>query len=254
MTVHRGRLLAVFATLLVWGLPALAGEFVVVEAPGGAFPAGQVIAGAERISVPAQVTLTVIRDDGEVLRVAGPFTGKLDAAAGGRAKAAAGETSVVQTISRLLQTADPPQSKALLTVRGGVGSGGSAAAEPVTVDILRSGTYCLPAGTRPVLGRARDGGFRTAVLTETASGASAAVPFAAFVTAQPWPDALPLADGLAYRIAPAGDSPGETFVLRWMPGGLSNDGRRIAWLAEHECVDQAMLLLNALTANAAGER
>lgn len=38
MTVHRGRLLAVFATLLVWGLPALAGEFVVVEAPGKRFP------------------------------------------------------------------------------------------------------------------------------------------------------------------------------------------------------------------------
>lgn len=253
MTVHPGRLLAVFATLLVWGFPALAGEFVVVEAAGEAYSAGQVIAGGERISVPAQVTLTVIRDDGEVLRVAGPFTGKLDAAAGSRAKANGGETSVVQTISRLLQTADPPQSKALLTVRGGVGSGGSAA-EPVTIDIQRSGTYCLPAGSRPVLVRARDGGFRTVVVTETASGASAAVPFAAFVTVQPWPDALPLAEGLAYRIAPAGDSPGETFVLRWMPGGLSNDGRRIAWLAEHECADQAMLLLNALTANAAGDR
>lgn len=255
MTVRPARFLAVLATLLLAAPAAFAGEFVVIESPQELFAAGQVIAGSERITVPASVTLTVIGDDGEVLRLAGPFTGNLDTAAGRRSKAAGSEPSVVQTISRLLQTANPPEEKALLTVRGGIGTGGVKLAQPgVAIDIQRSGTYCVTPGSRPVLTRDEAAAFRTVVLTEAASGASATVPFAAFSTSEPWPEAVPLANGLTYRIGHAGDPVGQTFVLRAMPDGFPNDGRRIAWLAEHECADQAIKLLNTLTANAGGGR
>jgi hypothetical protein len=248
---------ATFAfAILVAAQPAVAGEFVVVDAASAPFASGQEIKGGDAFALPAGAKVTVIGESGTVTKLNGPVNGTLDALAGASGATTGEEPGVVSTLSRLLQSAATPQGKSMLTVR----SVTIPTMRPPTdvtsmlsvVDVLQPGTYCIAAEVQPVLARARSADFTTVRLTDEKSGRVAIVEFPAQVTNVPWPAGLAVTDGGVYLAQAYDTGATQEITLHRVPADLPTDVHRIAWMADHGCTEQARALLQRLSANASG--
>jgi hypothetical protein len=233
MTMRKVWLLGLTGFAALQAGTALAAEFVVGSASPGTYAEGTIIDGGATVSIPPGASVTLIGDTGAVLKLDGPYNGKLP-----KQQDSGGSGGVVRAIARLIDTS-PPEANALLTMRS------VAAASPSlwTVDLNQPGTYCVPPSVQPTLTREDDSGPLGVVLQEAATGTVSTLDFAAWVKSARWPSTVPLSSGGMYRVEASGDRAPHEFRLFIIPADLPTEAHRIAWMADQGCTKQARQLL-----------
>lgn len=236
------RVLAVSVLALVSASAARAGQFVVVESTSSKLPAGTVVESGQSLPLAAGERAALVREDGTIVRLAGPST------APGATSGVVADGGVVPALSRLF-AANSPSASAWGTFRGNEplpGRDQAAAPGVWTVNILRSDSVCLPAGTDPVLWRPDATRDQAVVLLHLSTGREAELDFAAGQNSVAWPKSVPLLDGGEYALRDAGNLWERRLALRVIPPEDDGPVRRIAWMSDAGCLRQARALVAEL--------
>ncbi|CAO3433821.1 DUF4384 domain-containing protein [Azospirillum doebereinerae] len=234
-----GTVLAVGITLspIAW-----AAEAVVVASTAPGYALGQIVADGASVTVPEGAGVMLLFASGRTLRIKGPYAGPFDSLRNstqdmGARPSLGGLVSserFVQTDLGAARTFGSPLNKA--------------AERAFAIDPGVAGTYCVPAGGKPVLTRPRDGALSTVALSGGGREAPATVTWTGDAPA-PWPTDLPLADGAEIRVGGPDGAPHHTLRFRTLdppPSGGANGAALALRLAGAGCARQAAALLTPL--------
>jgi hypothetical protein len=144
MEVAMHRCLGLIAALLLSIVPAWAAEDAVLlasTAPG--YGQGMVVTASDKLNLPDGASITLLLRSGQVLRLRGPLTTSLDRAMG-PAQPAGSAVALAEALR--LRGID---ASAIGGTRNTLAVTRRAAPQDVTVDVQRSGTYCIGA-TDPI--------------------------------------------------------------------------------------------------------
>jgi hypothetical protein len=234
------RLLAVLtlALALALALPGLAraADFVVIRSSVDALAEGQTLSQGAEVRVPAGAEVVLIAQAGDLLRLNGPYEGRLQTGA-----AAERGSGAVGVLADLFDRKPMDESDF-----GGIRRGTRSDTRSVQLDLLRQDRWCLIDGAGPELRLPARSYARTLKLAAP-SGHSVQVTWPANTDTLAWPAGLALRTGAPYQVvlerAPIG-----SFRLLGMPAGLQGPIERSVWLARQGCDAQALALLTRTAA------
>ncbi len=230
-----GAVLALVAVMALFALvpPSALADMVVVRSNGDPLKPGQTIAAGTTVTLPAGASATLLDQDGKTVTLTGPFSGLAEAAA-----AAHGDPKVVTALSRLLVTAAADTSS-LGMMRG------AAIRDPYTI-ALTGGTHCQVADRRPFFSRSSALAADARLTITAATGSEAVLTWRAGRHETAWPtDELPALDGV-YLLRLTDQPTPVRLIFRRVPADLQGVAAVAAWMAGHDCANQALALLNAL--------
>lgn len=232
------RLLFTAAMLLAPLAIAHATDLVIVESTASDLPAGQVVKAGVPITIPAGTQISVVGEDGKVIRLSGPFSGLA-----APASAAAGDKGTVQALSRLFADKGPAATS-WGTFRGeGVGEEAGNPPDVWSVNLLRSETVCVPTGTRPLLWRADASQPMSAILLEMRTGREGTIVLDAGQQTLPWPQTPAIVDAGEYALREPDGSGERRLVVRVIPANTATGVSEVAWMSDAGCLRQAKQLL-----------
>ena len=241
------RMRAISALVLAFALESpqvQAGDWVVIHSTDPGYASGVVLDGTQRLTIPAEKSVTLVSSTGAVIRISGPYAGAPEA---GAPESGTPESSpederagVTSALSQLLTRAEAKTTR-LAASRGPSSSEVAGRPDLWGIDLTRKGPQCVrtdrevvlwwraaPSGARITLSR-RDDPTRRQDLRWPEGSAQVR-----------WPPGLELEDA-AYWVQPLG----EEVSLLLMPE-MESDAHRAAWMADQGCVDQALRVLDAL--------
>ena len=234
-----GRLhILLFSGLLM--LPASvvgAAQLVVVDSTAADLKPGTVLDSAKPVQVPAGAIVTVVGDDGKVSTLKGPFSGTVAGSGGGKA-----DPSLVAALSKLVTPGGSGQTP-LGAMRGGKPPGSPG---PWDIDVLKAGSYCVPAKATPMLWRGEADKAGSATLHLLPGGEKVTVEFAAGAASVAWPKNLPLKDDAQYLAKTSWRTAVAKIAIFLVPDGLPSDAHRVVWMSNQGCGQQARALLATL--------
>ncbi len=217
-----------------WSEAARSADLVVVEAHGIALKSGQVVSDAEPLVLAEGQRVTLLAEDGNLIKLRGPFAAK--PVGGGQ-----DDAGVARSLKGLLAR-DDVRTNELGVVRGG--GQRVKLPEPWLVAIEQPGTFCIREGDPVVLWRS--------TATKEGDLAVFALDRSWKMTAT-WPrgaDRLTVLDVLVpqrkttYLVALDGNR--EAITLNNIPAAVHTDKMRAAWMIEKGCRAQAEALLRTL--------
>ena len=223
---------------------ARAADFVVIESSVAALQPGARISSGAKLSVPALGRVVLMSADGSVVPFNGPFDGAVPAGKGG-----AGDSQVLALLPAIFNPAVRTEAGAVRAA--GVGwrkETVKSVADVLTVNASDGGDTCLAgtAGVEVMHDPTHSGGMTV----HAADGdAAAKLEWRPRMVRQPWPAALPLADGKTYMFEQQGLPSMALATIHILPAAKS-DAERVTQLAKAGCTDQARLLLAVLAKNA----
>lgn len=219
---------------------ALASQMVVVESTTAKLQAGQVIPSDTRIDLAAGSRISLVGEDGRVIKLQGPYTGP--AAVGGDGH---GDPGVVGALSRLFATKEP-SAQSWGTVRGVETLRGDEAAHPPglwAINVLRSESVCLPAGAEPSLWRPDVRHEMAVIVLHLSTGREATATFAAGAAEVAWPSDVGLLDGGEYALRDTDNRWERRLFVRLIPADRATPVASAAWMSDMGCIRQARALL-----------
>jgi hypothetical protein len=225
------------ATIMALGCAAAASaraEAVVVSSTAPAYRLGQVVPDGQAIQLPDGASAMFLFASGRTLRVRGPFEGDLDKAPDKEARAGSsgllGSERFMQSDLGAARAMGNPLDKAV--------------ERAFTIDPAVSGTYCVKAGSPPVLRRPDEPGLTQIVLQDVGRSASAKVTWTGAASA-PWPRELALADGTEIRVAGPDGKPRNTLRFRQVDAASGSAALAVR-MASAGCSGQAGAVLASL--------
>jgi hypothetical protein len=225
------------ALLIATSMPAMASDLVVIDSSAPQYRPGQVLDAAKPVSLAPGAKISVVGQDGRVIKLQGPFSGAPGAGSG------KGDPGVVQTLSKLL-SGGKAETAALGTFRGSEGSTAGAAGDIWAVDVMASETYCTASGRAPTLWR--PDAVRESTVALEKGDTAALVRFPAGSDAAAWPVQVPVENAARYVIRDANDTWSTRFTLVVVPADAGEGASQAAWMAEHGCARQARALIAGL--------
>jgi len=226
-------LLALFGILAAG--PALAGSLVVIESNAPGIAPGQVLDGAQSLDVPEGTEVTCIGQDGDTVKLTGPYSG-VPAPGGGAANA-----SFLDSLAALVAP-EGEGSVALGATREVPGAAG-VPGSPWLIDVSKSGDRCTPPAAPPVLWRPDAGEAIELYLKRFGDDAEAEVDWAGEAAEIEWPDGIAVVDGGVYLVRLGRKASMKKLVLHLVPADLATDAHRAVWMAGQRCTRQARQLL-----------
>lgn len=209
-----------------------ADEVVVIASDVAALKPGAVLDGSAEIEIPAGSSATLVSSRGRTISLRGPYRGAPDASA------PAADTSVVESLSRLLGESSGYGVLAVFRQ-------GAAQQDLFAVNVERSGTYCVRE-RKVELHRRNAAGKALLSLGQAAGGKTVRQAWPKGDVGIPWPADLPLTDGGTYLADLDDGSPAKKITVRILPGDLTTDAHRAAWMADNNCQSQARRLVQSL--------
>jgi hypothetical protein len=222
--------------LLMVGLviDAHGGELVVARSSDPAHAPGDVIDGSRVLYIARDHAVSLIAEDGRLLRIAGPYQGMPDPGAAPQRT----RRSILSTLSELLKT-----SSAVTTMTVFRGSPGAGSASSLHVDV--EGVRCT-AGRRPP-GLRRDDATVAEVLEIEASGAPVVrMHWPSASRLLPWPEEVRYAPGSEYRFSFPNRPGAMSLRLITARADTPSTAHVAAWMAEQGCRDDARRALARL--------
>lgn len=217
--------------------PVSAGPMLVIASNVPAYEFGAVIDGQQPISID-EGFLTLIAANGERVELEGPVQGLVDPAP------PHADPTLIRVLSRLVQSELEAERTAPATLFATVPR---VRPDIWSADVTRSGIYCLPTAT-PTLWRSHARSETTLKLKRLTAEPNTSMLWPAGESKIAWPRTLALSDGATYEVR-LSDAVGRTeLTMRLIPGGLPTDAHRVAWMFQHGCRAQALLVLDALAA------
>lgn len=239
MVAHR--LAVAIVMILLASSIAQADQLVVLESNVAALKPGQVLDASKPLQIAAGNRLTLVGEDGKVVKLEGPFSGQPSTVHGSD-----GDPAMVQALSRLFASSQP-SSTSWGTFRGAEAAatfrnvgGLSIDASPLwSVNVRRSETGCVVANEAPALWRPDTGEELTVVLLHLSTGNEAEITFAADQQSAAWPAAVPILDGGEYAVREARNTWERKLQLRVIPSQQETPVQRAAWMSDAGCMRQA---------------
>lgn len=230
------RLLASLAMVFAATSGAAAGaELVVLEAHGIGFKFGEVLAEDTVLTLAAGQRVTLLAENGMVLKLRGPYRQELTAAVAGR-----GDSDFSESLGALLAQKEA-RTREVGTVRA---SNAVKLPEPWLIDVERAGQFCVRDGAPVVFWRAA---------TQREATISVMPLDRSWKITTTWPggaDRLTMPEGLlvqrrsTYLVDLEGNR--AAITLSNIPSAVRNDAMRVGWMIEKGCDAQAEALLRTL--------
>ena len=217
--------------LAALALPAIAKvDMVVMEARGVKLQPGQVIDGSANLTLTDGQQVSLMTEDGRVVKVKGPSDkppAPADAAAGAN----------VQLALQLLVTQQSSRERAGV-IRGGPGQ--VVPPEPWVVDVANPGLRCLEADSTITLWRADASATQSVEVAPNDRSGKANVDWQAGSDRLSLPHNVPLRRRTPYVVRLGGKEVNITLVS--LPTTLTNDAMRASFMMENGCDAQAKAL------------
>jgi len=236
---------------------------VVFEAQGVKLAPGDSVDGAKPLTLDAGQTLTLIAEDGSVIKLHGPFSGAPRPAADTGNGSLSGSLAQLLTASAATSSALGASRDAASLLHPGGGGAGNSRSTPagsiggVTADdeippegwlvsVGSSGHRCVLDNGELVFWRPDQGSLPEVPFTvsvSAANGWTGETRWPAGYTKLAAPDAMPRRDGAVYTVD-AGHGPAN-LTLHILPGKVRAAPVLAAWMVEKGCPAQATALLRA---------
>jgi len=232
------RHLAFVLSALATGIASThAGPMLVIGSNSDSYEFGTVVDGRQPIRIDDGF-VTLIAANGERVELEGPFDGIADPAP------ANVDTTLIDILGHLIQSEIDAEQNAPLRLFATVPR---RRPDRWSADVTRSGTYCVHASAA-TLWRSYARRATTLTLQQLEPAASTDTPWPAGEATLAWPQTPALRDGAVYQ-ASLSNAVGRTELsIRVIPDGIATDAHRAAWMAQHGCRVQALLVLDALAA------
>ncbi|MFO1155045.1 MAG: hypothetical protein U1E42_15505 [Rhodospirillales bacterium] len=234
-------LIAVFG----WVSAGVAAELVVIDSTVPRLAPGQVVDSTKPLNLAPGARLSLVGEDGKVIRLQGPYAGLPVSGA----DAGPQNNGVVRALSRLFSP-NHPQDSTWGTFRGAETLRGDEAVNPPDVwalNVLRSETACLPPGGGPVLWRPHAETQLEVILLHLSTGREATVTFSPGETTAAWPAEVPILDGGVYVIRDVPNQWERRLLVRLIPLDRGNAVEQAAWMSDMGCIRQAKALVSQLS-------
>ncbi len=221
------------------------GDYVVVGSDTAQGPMiGEILTGANALTLREGESLVMVDGGGAKVKISGPFEGALaDAIAAGietRSAVAAenggGDWNLVATLANLFSDAGSTTFRSF-------GGAKATLPDPWLIDIARDGVHCVDASGTPKLWRGPKDGNETATLRNEPTAQEAKVDWTGTADAAAWPIEVSIEDGVQYSIQTQNASLPTLVELRSVPGGLPTRMHAAAWMSDHDCKEQAKVLV-----------
>jgi len=223
--------LAVLGALLIGAGAVQAATLVVAEARGVALKPGEIIDGAQKLSLLQGQRVTLIAENGATLRLNGPYD---------EAPAASNPGAVDwQKALGTLVEAGAPRSGDVGLVRNS--SDVADLPDPWLLEIDRPGNVCWREGASAVFWHPAAANVLPLAITPADRSWRAAASWPGGADRIAVPSTVPLRDRATYIITLAERQAAVT--INAVPASLSSDEMRASWLIEKGCLAQARALL-----------
>jgi hypothetical protein len=228
-------------------------DSVVVASTASDYAAGQVIAAGQGIELAEGESVRLLTGSGRTLTVRGPHSGAVEE----------GGDAAGKDVTRVLTTllSGPAQDTSTLGATRAISplasevavTEESPGADPVRVDVTRSGKYCVRSGARVLIPRPSGSREDRLSLTNQATGSTETLVWGSSAQAIEWPVSLP-AQGDLQVLARLGMLGGPV-RLTFIPLALESDdpGAMAVHLIELGCRTQAQPYLRQLAAQPLAE-
>jgi hypothetical protein len=214
--------------------PAWSAELVVVEARGLTLKPGQVIDDGQKLTLQRGDEITLVDDQGAVIKLRGPYDGTPTAGNGGR--------SGVDISNALAVLSTGGSQSAMGVVRAKVDD--VTLPNPWVIDVTHSGKVCVRPGTSVVFWRQQSTGPARLRITPVDRTWRAESEWPAGASELPAPVIFPITDRQTYVFDLGGQT--ATVTLMKMPASLGTDRMRAAWMLQKNCLAQTKALITAL--------
>lgn len=216
-------------------------EMVVLHSEGAALKRGAVIDGNQSLALKAGSKVTLVGADGKTVTLQGPANGKPADLAGAGAQGAKSSKKVVAILGALLSN-EERSTRALGVVRSAGPTGSAKLPNEWAVNVEQSGVKCV-SGDLVKLWRS-DASQATKLQIRRAHSARTA--------RAEWPagqeflsvSSRVFSDGQNYIINVNGRT--SEVKINVMPAGLKTPTEQAAWMARHNCRDQALAMVDRI--------
>jgi hypothetical protein len=230
--------------LLILSPPIKAAEVtsqvVVLKSTATPFAPGKIIGASETLSLSAGEHITAVAPNGQVIQLAGPYSGTIAIPPASRTSG-----SIVQTISNLMKSESPDRSTLAVTRQWQVEK---APTDPWAVHIAMQGPHCVLEKQTVSIWRSNAGKEASIRLSGGSDGRFAESRWPAGANSAPWPSSIEIANGRTYRAELVESREQVVFDVFVAPRALPTTVHRAVWIAEHGCRRQARMLLDTVAA------
>jgi hypothetical protein len=229
--------LVVAAVALLCGKQEAMCGNVVVESTTDVLQVGQLLDSSQTVTLPPGTFVTLIGDDGKIIRLVGPYTGQ-----------AAQVEPIVRNPNLVGTISHPVGGKE----SDGISFGGIRNADPADppgsdeIDVSRTGHHCLIRGELPSFRRGKGVRSHSYVIKDAAAGISASVSFDSDAVTAPWPAELKPRDNATYWLWDPDEPSAKRLTVHLRAARGSRDIWQVARLADIGCTQQARTLLKEL--------
>ncbi|MFQ5953715.1 MAG: hypothetical protein ACE5JZ_01455 [Kiloniellales bacterium] len=219
---------------------AQAAELLILKSTDPSLPEGGIIDGAQALSLPAGVTLTLVGEEGKKITLEGPYSG-VPAASDQPAEGGFGGR-MLMALSRLIAGA-PPDPTRLGATRG---SQVATADDFWLINVSVSGDYCLRTDRATEFWRPQADMTEALSIKRYGTQGWAKSEWPAGDDALGWPSGVDLVDDGTYLVRLGMGISVSKIVVHLLPDDLPSDFHRAAWMTEKGCLRQARALLSSL--------
>jgi hypothetical protein len=219
------------ATLLA--SPAWAAEVVVVEARGLSLKPGQVIDDGQRLTLQRGDEVTLVGEDGAIIKLRGPYDAPPSSGNGG---------SGVDISNALAALGTGQAQSSMGVVRAKVED--VTLPNPWVIDVTHSGKVCVRPGTSVVFWRQQSGAAAKLRIMPVDRTWRAESEWPAGTAQLPAPAIFPITDRQTYLFDLDGQT--ATVTLVQVPASLGSDRMRAAWMLQKKCLTQTKALITTM--------
>jgi hypothetical protein len=241
--------MSAIAVALIVGLSAFAAradDYVVVESSAPGIKVGTEMSASAGLTVPDKARVVLLRADGQMVTVNGPFKGVTVSTPSG-----ASDSRLYVAITTLVRSGQQEDNVRVAAVRatdtGWRSTQAKTERDILAIDTIEGGDTCLSDPATAELVRSPSARGNVTILAMRSTG-SVTVTWPADNHRMPWPKEVPLADGGSYVIEQEGRASAAITTVHVLPKEPGrSDLQRIAQLAEKGCTSQARLWLRMIT-------
>jgi len=213
--------------------PAWSAELVVVEARGLTLKPGQVVDDTQRLTLQRGDEVTLVDENGAVIKLRGPYDAAPNAGSGG---------SGVDVSNVLAALSAGGSQSSMGVVRAKVED--VTLPNPWVIDVSHSGKVCVRPGTAAVFWRQQSAGPAKLRITPVDRTWRAESEWPAGASELTAPAIFPITDRQTYVFELGGQS--ATVTLVQVPASLGTDRMRAAWMLQKNCLAQTKALITTL--------
>jgi len=213
--------------------PAWSAELVVVEARGLTLKPGQVVDDTQRLTLQRGDEVTLVDENGAVIKLRGPYDAAPNAGSGG---------SGVDVSNVLAALSTGGSQSSMGVVRAKVEN--VTLPNPWVIDVSHSGKVCVRPGTAAVFWRQQSAGPAKLRITPVDRTWRAESEWPAGASELTAPAIFPITDRQTYVFELGGQS--ATVTLVQVPASLGTDRMRAAWMLQKNCLAQTKALITTL--------